>query len=45
MTTRVFRGPSEEVDRETLDFRALETIAPMMAPEAFALRLGQLKLV
>ena len=45
MTTRVFRGASEEGYRETLDFRASETMTPMLATEAFALRLDRLKLV
>jgi len=45
MTTRVFRGPSEEGYRETPDFRASVTMTPMLAPEAFALRLDRLKLV
>jgi Uma2 family endonuclease len=45
MTTRVFRRPSEEGYRETLDFRAAETMTPMLAPDAFALRLDRLKLV
>ena len=45
MTTRVFRGPSEEGYREALDFRASETMTPIFAPEAFALQLDRLKLV
>lgn len=45
MTTRVFRGPAEAGYREIADLSAAETITPLFAPEAFALRLDRLKLV
>ena len=45
MTTRVFRQPSAEGYAETQDFTASEMLTPLLAPEVFALRLGELKLV
>ena len=44
LTVRVFRDPAPEGYRETRDFQASERIVPLLAPEAFALRLDELEL-
>ncbi len=45
LTTRVFRSPSEGGYSDTAaDFGAKERIAPLFAPEAFALRLNELEM-
>jgi Uma2 family endonuclease len=44
LTARVFRHPATEGYRETHDFGAAERIVPLLAPEAFALRLDELEL-
>jgi Uma2 family endonuclease len=43
LTARVFRQPSAEGYRETHDCSAAERIVPLFAPDAFALRLADLK--
>jgi len=43
LTARVFRGPAAEGYRETRDCSAAERIVPLLAPDAFALRLADLK--
>jgi Uma2 family endonuclease len=40
---RVFREPGADGYREARDFTAAERIAPLFAPEAFALRLNELR--
>jgi Uma2 family endonuclease len=45
MTTRVFRAPSPKGYGESRDFGAGETVAPLLAPEVFALRLDRVRLV
>ncbi len=45
MTTRVFRAPSAEGYSDKRDFKASESLAPLLAPQVFALRLDELKLV
>ncbi len=42
LTARVFRDPAPEGYREARDFQASERIVPLLAPEAFALRLDEL---
>ena len=44
LTARVFRDPAPEGYREARDFQASERIVPLLAPEAFALRLDELEL-
>jgi Uma2 family endonuclease len=44
LTTRVFRNPVADGYREARDFGAAERIVPLVAPEAFALRLDELEL-
>jgi Uma2 family endonuclease len=44
LTTRVFREPSAEGYRETLDCGASERIVPLLAPNAFTLRLDELEI-
>jgi Uma2 family endonuclease len=44
LTTRVFRDPSESGYRNTADFSASQPLLPLIAPNAFALRLDELKL-
>jgi hypothetical protein len=44
LTARVFREPAADGYRETRDFGATERIAPLFAPEVFALRLDELEL-
>ena len=41
-TARVFRAPSERGYGEVRDFGAAERLVPLIAPEAFALRLDEL---
>ena len=43
LTTRVFREPAADGYRETRDFGPADRLAPLIAPEAFALRLGRLR--
>jgi Uma2 family endonuclease len=43
LTARVFRQPSAEGYRETRDCSAAEWIVPLFAPDAFALRLADLR--
>jgi Uma2 family endonuclease len=43
LTARVFREPGAEGYGEARDFTATEPIAPLFAPEAFALRLNELR--
>ena len=43
LTARVFRQPAADGYRETRDCSAAERIAPLFAPDAFALRLADLK--
>ena len=43
LTTRVFRGPSAEGYRDARDFGASDRLAPLIAPETFALRLDELE--
>jgi len=45
MTTRVFRAPSANGYADKRDFKASETISPLLAHQVFALRLDELKLV
>jgi Uma2 family endonuclease len=42
-TVRAFRGPSEKGYSETADFSASDRLAPLVAPDAFALRLDELE--
>jgi Uma2 family endonuclease len=44
LTARVFRTPSADGYRDTRDFLASDRLAPIFAPEAFALRLDELDL-
>jgi Uma2 family endonuclease len=44
LTARVFRAPSDEGYREAKDFGATDPLAPLIAPEAFALWLDELEL-
>jgi len=44
LTARTFRAPSQSGYAETRDFRASERLAPLFAPAAFALALGELEL-
>ena len=44
VTARVFREPAGEGYRETHDFGASERIVPLLAPQAFALRLDELEI-
>ena len=43
LTARIFRAPSEEGYREIKDFGASERLVPLVAPEAFALRVDELE--
>jgi Uma2 family endonuclease len=43
LTARVFREPEASGYRETPDFASAERMVPLFAPEAFALRLDELK--
>jgi Uma2 family endonuclease len=44
LTTRVFRDPAADGYRSTRDFAPADRLVPLIAPEAFALRLEQLEL-
>jgi Uma2 family endonuclease len=44
LTTRVFRAPSEEGYREARDFSPSDLLVPLVAPDAFALRLDALEI-
>ena len=44
LRARIFRTPSHEGYREAKDFGATDRLAPLIAPEAFALRLDELEL-
>jgi Uma2 family endonuclease len=44
LTTRVFREPAADGYREARDFGPADRIVPLVAPEAFALKLGELEL-
>jgi Uma2 family endonuclease len=44
LTTRVFREPAEDGYRDSRDFGPTDKLAPLIAPEAFALRLDELEL-
>ena len=44
LTTRVFREPAADGYREARDFGPADRLAPLIAPEAFALRLDELEL-
>ena len=44
LTTRVFREPAADGYRNAQDFAPTDHIAPLIAPEAFALRLDELEL-
>ncbi len=44
LTTRVFRDPTADGYREARDFGPADRLAPLIAPEAFALRLDELEL-
>jgi Uma2 family endonuclease len=44
LTTRVFREPAADGYREARDFGPADRLAPLIAPEAFALRLAELEL-
>ncbi len=44
LAARVFRAPSGEGYRESRDFSASERLVPLIAPEAFALRLEELEI-
>jgi Uma2 family endonuclease len=45
LTTRVFRDPAADGYRNAMDFGPADRLTPLIAPEAFALRLDQLELV
>jgi Uma2 family endonuclease len=44
LTTRVFREPATEGYRDARDFSASDRLVPLLAPEAFGLRLDELEL-
>jgi Uma2 family endonuclease len=44
LTTRVFRGPAADGYRNSQDFSPADRLLPLIAPEAFALRLDELDL-
>jgi Uma2 family endonuclease len=44
LTARVFREPAEDGYREARDYDPTERLIPLIAPEAFALRLDELEL-
>jgi Uma2 family endonuclease len=44
LTTRVFREPAAAGYRDTRDLAASDRLVPLLAPEAFALRLDELEL-
>jgi Uma2 family endonuclease len=45
LTTRVFRDPAAGGYRNASDFRPADRLTPLIAPEAFALRLNELDLI
>ena len=45
LTARVFQAPSDEGYRQVADFGASQPLVPLIAPNAFALRLDELELV
>jgi Uma2 family endonuclease len=45
LTTRVFREPAADGYRNASDFGPADRITPLIAPEAFALRLDELELI
>ena len=44
LTARVFREPAADGYRDARDFGPADQLAPLFAPEAFALRLDELEL-
>jgi Uma2 family endonuclease len=44
LTTRVFREPAADGYRDARDFSASDRLVPLVAPEAFALRLDELEI-
>jgi Uma2 family endonuclease len=44
LTTRVFREPAADGYRDARDFAASDRLVPLIAPDAFALRLDELEL-
>jgi Uma2 family endonuclease len=44
LTTRVFREPTADGYRDAHDFGHVDRLVPLIAPEAFALSLGELEL-
>jgi Uma2 family endonuclease len=44
LTTRIFREPSADSYRDARDFTASDRLVPLLAPEAFGLRLDELEL-
>jgi Uma2 family endonuclease len=44
LTTRVFREPASDGYRDARDFTASDRLVPLVAPEAFALRLDELEI-
>jgi Uma2 family endonuclease len=44
LTTRVFREPAADGYRNARDFAASDRLVPLFAPDAFALRLDELKI-
>jgi Uma2 family endonuclease len=44
LTARVFQAPSDEGYRQVADFGASQPLVPLVAPNAFALRLDELEL-
>jgi Uma2 family endonuclease len=44
LTTRVFRAPAADSYRDMRDFSPVDRLLPLIAPEAFAVRLDELKL-
>ena len=44
LTARVFREPAADGYRDTHDYQASERLVPLLAPEAFALRLDGLEI-
>jgi Uma2 family endonuclease len=44
LTTRVFREPTADAYRDAHDFGPADRLVPLIAPEAFALKLGELEL-
>ena len=44
LTTRIFRVPATDGYREARDFGPQDKLVPLLAPQAFALRLDELEL-